>query len=183
MFDLYNKQLITSATIPEGDIKDSKSIVIVETPIPGRNFQPVSVGGNGNRKISFTLPLVNRNGIYGNVLFVKQFELLRNQAAGFLGIAKKKGQFTPNPRVLYSWGIGSTPLVWYVTKCDFTHKAQMVNAIGFPQYTAVDIELTLDETDPLYKAEEVFRNVAAVLGGALGVLDTGAQQVGNGSQF
>jgi hypothetical protein len=183
MFDLYNKQLITSATIPEGEIKDVKSVVIVETPIPGRNFQPVSVGGNGNRKISFTLPIVNRNGSYGNILLVKQFELLRNQSAGFLGTAKKKGQFTPNPRVLYSWGIGSVPLVWYVSKCDFSHRAQMVNAIGFPQYSAVEIELTLDETDPLYKAEEMFRDIAAVLGETLGLIDTVSQQIGAGSPF
>jgi len=183
MFDLYNLQLITSATIPEGEIKDSKSVIVTETPIPGRNFQPISVGGNGNRKISFTLPLVNRNGAYGNILLVKQFELLRNQAAGFLGLSKMRGQFTPNPRVLYYWGVGSVPLVFYVSKCDFRHTANMVNAIGVPQHSYVEIELVLDETDPLYKAEETFRNVAAVLGETLGLLDVGAQQVGIGSPF
>lgn len=183
MFDIYNKQLITSATIPSDEIKDVKSVVIVETPIPGRNFQPVSVGGNGNRKVSFSLPLVDRNGYYGNILLVKQFELLRNQAAGPLGMAKRKGQFTPNPRVLYSWGVGSVPLVWYVSKCDFQHRAQLVNGLGHPQYSTVDIELTLDETHPLYKAEESFRSFAAVLGEVLGAATIAERAAGTGGDF
>jgi len=165
MYDLYNKQLITSATIPEGMIKDSKAVVITETPIPGRNFQPISTGGNGNRKVSFTLPICRRNSADGNLMIVKQFELLRNQSQGFLGKASQRGQFSSNPKVLYSWGVGVVPLVWYVTKCEFQHTANMVNAIGMPQHSLVDIELALDETDPLYAAEEQFRNVAAVLGG------------------
>lgn len=164
MFDLHNLQLITSVTIPEGEIKDSKSVIITETPIPGRNFQPISTGGNGNRTVSFTLPILKRSVAAGNVMLLKQFDLLRNQAQGLLGLAALKGQFSPNPKVLYSWGIGSVPLVWYVSKCDFRHTANMVNGIGNPQFSYVDIELKLDETHPLYKAEESFRNVSAVIG-------------------
>ena len=59
----------------------------------------------------------------------------------------------------------------------------MVNAIGQPQYSSIDIELVLDETHPLYKAEEQFRSVAAILGETLGLIDTGAQAVGAGSPF
>lgn len=165
MYDMYNKQLITSASIPEGTIKDSKAIIITETPIPGRNFQPISTGGNGNRKVSFSLPLCRRGSADGNLLLIKQFELLRNQSQGFLGRAAQRGQFSSNPKVLYSWGVGVVPLVWYVTKCEFQHTANMVNAIGISQHSVVDIELILDETDILYAAEEQFRNVAAVLGG------------------
>jgi hypothetical protein len=164
MFDLHNLQLITSVTIPEGEIKDSKSVVITETPIPGRNFQPISTGGNGNRTVSFTLPILKRSIAAGNVMILKQFDLLRNQAQGLLGLAALKGQFSPNPKVLYSWGIGSVPLVWYVSKCDFRHTSNMVNGIGNPQLSYVEIELKLDETHPLYKAEESFRNVSAVIG-------------------
>jgi len=183
MYDLYNNQLITSSTIPEGDIKDSKSVVITETPIPGRNFQPISTGGNGNRTISFTLPIVSRNGLFGNLLLLKQFELLRNQAQGFLGLSKYKGQFSPNPKVLYYWGVGSVPLVYYVSKCDMVHMAGMVNAIGCPQKSNVEIELKLDETDPLYKAEEAFRNVAAVIGEAANLFGVSSSMMGNGSPY
>lgn len=164
MYDLYNKQLITTLTIPSGEIKDSKSIILTETPIPGRNFQPLSPGGNGNRKISFTLPIINRNSETGNMLTLKQFALLRNQSQGFLGLSATKGQFSPNPKVLYYWGTGSVPLVYFVSKCEMSHRADMVNAAGIPQMTNVDIELILDETNVLYKSEEIFRNTAAVLG-------------------
>lgn len=165
MYDLYNKQLITSATIPEGEIKDRKSVVITETPIPGRNFQPISTGGNGNRKISFRLPICRRGETSGDMMLLKQFDLLRNQSQGFLGRAAQRGQFSSNPKVLYSWGIGSMPQVFYVSKCDFDHTANMVNALGIPQHSIIDIELILDESHPLYIAEEQFRNAAAVLGG------------------
>ena len=78
MFDIGNKQLITSATIPS-NISDSKDIVLSETPIPGLNFQPVTYGGGGNRKISFTLPLIKRNNSVGNVLLLKQFEKMEQR--------------------------------------------------------------------------------------------------------
>jgi hypothetical protein len=154
MIDLSNFQLITTATIPQGDIKDSKQIVISETPIPGRNFQPISTGGGGNRKISFTLPIVKRNDIYGNLLMLKQFDGLRNQATGFGGYLTLSGGIKPNPQVLFYWGTGSVPLVWYVTKCDFTHTAGMMNAAAYPQHTLIDMELVLDEENLLYKGEE-----------------------------
>jgi len=161
MYDLDNQQLITVSTVPE-QIKDAKGIAFVETQIPGRNFQPVHQGGNENRKISFGLKLLKRNNTVGNVLLLKQFELLRNQSAGFLNILPK--QFSPNPKVLYYWGTGSIPLVYWVTKCEFNHHGAQVNAFGNPQYSDVEIELTLDETDPLYKAEEAYRKMQAIAG-------------------
>lgn len=171
IFDLGNKQLITTTTIP-GDISDSKAVVISETPIPGLNFNPVSVGGAANRKIAFTLPLVKKNGAVGNVLVLKQFDNLRNQSFGFHLNAKlfQTGhQFQPNPKVLYYWGTGSVPLEYYVSKCDFVHKSFFVNALGLPQYSEISMELVLDETSILYKAEENFRKVASLLGMAEGL--------------
>lgn len=161
MFDLDNLQLITSATIP-GEIKDSKDIILTETPIPGQNFQPVTYGGGGNRKISFQLPIVKRNNTVGNVLLLKQFDNLRNRAVGFTNIFSN--QFQPNPKVLFMWGVGSVPLVYWVKKCDFTHSENWTNAVGFPQYTLIDIELWLDEKHPLYLAEEVFRKISSLVG-------------------
>ena len=70
MFDLSNYQLITTHTIP-GDVKDIKDIVLSETPIPGQNYQAVWYGGGGNRKISFTLPIMKR-GIDGNIMLLKR---------------------------------------------------------------------------------------------------------------
>lgn len=183
MFDLANYQLITSAAIPEGEIKDRKDVVIVETPVPGRNFQPVAQGGNGNRKVSFRIPVVQRNNSVGNVLLLKQFDLLRNQSQGFLGLSRLKGQFAPNPKVLYSWGVGSVPLPYFVTRCEFSHRADMVNALGNPTATYVEVELLLDETSPLYKAEEAFRNASSLLGSALGLFGAVSAQAGGGNPF
>ncbi len=160
MLDLYNRQLITSKIIP-GDIRDTKQIILTEVPIPGLNFQPVMPGGNANRKISFILPLIKRSALTGNVLLLKQFEQLRNQATGFRKIST--AQFTPNPKVLYYWGTGSLPLVYWVARCDATHHQGWVNSQGMPQYSEIEIELILDETDPLYKVEELFRKASALV--------------------
>ena len=175
IFDLSNKQLITTQTIPESDIRDEKDIVFAETPIPGLNFHPVTIGGGGNRKVSFTIPLVKKNNFVGNVLILKQFDNLRNQSFGFhldSKLFQKTHQFTPNPKVLYYWGVGSIPLEYYVTKCAFVHKSRFVNALGYPQYSEISLELTLDETTLLYKAEENFRKVASMLGMVEGAAGT-----------
>lgn len=170
IFDISNLQLITSATIPSSDIKDVKNIVLTETPIPGLNFSPVTPGGTGNRKISFTLPIIKRNNTVGNVLLIKQFEMLRNNAVGLTGIFSQ--QFNTTPKVLFNWGSGSIPLVYWVAKCDFTHKQGMTNEMGFPQLTEVEFELILDETNPLYLAEEVFRKVSSLAGMVESAFDT-----------
>lgn len=159
MFDLFNKQLITSQTIP-GDMSDKKGIVLTETPIPGLNYAPIQPAGNTNRKISFTLPLLKRNNSVGNSLFLQQFHALRNQATGLLGVFNN--QFEPNPKVIYSWGTGSLPLVYFVSKCDFTHKQGWTNQLGQPQFSEAQIELILDENDPVYRAEELFRKTSII---------------------
>jgi len=168
MYDIGNKQLITSPTIP-GDITDSKDIVLTETPIPGLNYQPITPGGGGNRKISFVLPLIKRNNSVGNILLLKQFDVLRNQSTGLTGVYTN--QFTPNPQVLYYWGTGSVPLVYWVKKCDFVHDGGFVNALGSPQYTGISIELWLDEKNPLYKLEELFRKFSSLAGSVINAYD------------
>jgi len=187
MVDLANYQLITTSTIPQGTIRDTKGIVVTETPIPGRNFQPMSSGGNANRKISFTLPIVKRNDAFGNLLMLKQFDGLRNQSQGFNVFRPASSVIMPNPQVLFYWGTGSIPLIWYVTKCDFAHTANMMNIAAYPQHTLVEIELTLDEENLVYKAEEMFRTVISMLGNTNTVTNFSNQRgrdfVGVGSMF
>ena len=179
MFDLDNLQLITSRLIP-GDISDSKSVILTEVPIPGLGYEPVMPSGMGNRKISFELPLIRR-GVTGNVAMLQQFMALRNPAtggaigflrnvAGFLGTK----QFQRAPKVLYCWGTGSIPLVWWVSKCDATHKQGWTNAYGAPQYSELQIELVLDEENILNQAESLVRMVAGMLGNVLPMADSAA---------
>jgi len=168
IYDINNYQLITSRTIPS-DIADSKDIILSEAPVPGSNFMPINYGGGGNRKISFTLPIVNRNNSIGNLLLLKQFDMLRNQYTSLVDVFS--AQFKPTPRVLYYYGLGSIPLVYWVKKCDFTHKQGLVNELAFPQFTEVSMELWLDEKNMLYRAEEIFRKVSALAGMVVGVYD------------
>ena len=168
MFDLDNLQLITSQFIPS-DISDTKSIVFTENPIPGLNYQPMQYGGGGNRKISFTLPLIKRKSAAGNILMLKQFDNLRNQATGLFGFSSS--QFQSNPKVLYNWGTGSLPQIYYVTKCDAVHKKGFINSVGVPQFSEIDFELALKEDSLLYRAEEMYRKVSSLLGMVEGVVD------------
>jgi hypothetical protein len=157
MYDFFNFQLITSATIP-GDLKSSKDIFLTEIPIPGLNYSPVQSSGNGNEKITFTLPLIKRNNTIGNALLLQQIFALRNQATGFKSIYSQ--QFAPNPKVLYYWGTGHYPLVYYVKKADVTNKKGWTNELGQPQYSEIEFELWLDESHPLNIVEELYRKVS-----------------------
>ena len=170
IFDLRNFQLITSNTIPSSDISDSKPIVLAETPIPGLNFNPLQDGGRGNRKIGFTIPLVKRDGLTGNILLVKQFENLRNQPFKLKDVFKRQSsQFAGASKVLYLWGTSSSvPLEYFVSKCDYNHKTAFTNRFGYTQYTEVTMELVLDEQAPIYKVEEMFRKLDSFGGGAQG---------------
>jgi hypothetical protein len=170
MYDLSNNNVITSRTIPEGKIQDSKQIIYAEQAIPGRNYQPVSFGGNGNRKISFTIPILRRNDVYGNSFIIKQFEALRNQTMGFLEFTPA-GQFTENPQVLFQWGHNPVPQIYFVSKCDFEHDAAFVNALSIPQLTNVSMELILNEEDPLYDLEKAFRVLYSFVGNIDNALD------------
>lgn len=164
MLDLTNRQLITGPHVPD-DIKDTKEIVLTETPIPGQNFSPIQTGGMGNRKLSFTIPLIKRNNTVGNMLLLKQFHTLRNKARN------ERGGRGKNPRVLYYWGIGSLPQVYYVKKCDVTNKKQWVNQFGYPTYSEIQIELWQDYTHPVTRAEEEFRDLTRRLGIVLPAFD------------
>jgi hypothetical protein len=170
IYDISNQQFITSVIIPS-DISDSKSIVLTEQPIPGLNYSPINSGGMGNRKISFTIPLIKRDGVVGNVLMLKQFENLREPSFSIGAIFNKTPQFQPNPKVLFMWGIGSSPLEWYVSKCDATHKQHWVNAYGAPMYSEISLELILDEASDLNKAEQTFRRLAALGGYTQDIVD------------
>jgi hypothetical protein len=176
LYDLSNQQLITSPIVPS-DITDSKSILYAEIQIPGLSGQPYQAGGLGNRKIAFTLQVIKRDDIIGNLAMLKQFEALRVPSFDFRNIVSKTTQFQSNPKVLYYWGTGSLPLVWYVTKCNFVHKQNWNNSFGVPKYSDVAIELTLDEFNPVNKAEDIYRQLLALTGNADNVISNAFQNV------
>lgn len=178
IFDIDNKILITSPTVP-GNISDRKDVVLAEQPIPGLNYAPIQSGGMGNKKIAFTLKLIKKDRIVGNVAQLKQFDNLRQPSFNMLNIFQKTSQFTPNPKVLYFWGTGTVPLVYYVKKADFDHQALWGNSFGQPTFTNISIELILDEAHPLNKLEQSFRQLTSIAGqfeGLFQVAQTGANR-------
>jgi len=175
MFILDANLLITSPIVPT-EITDNKSILFAETTIPGLDYAPISAGGFGNRKISFTLQIIQRKSLDGNVNLLKLYEVLRNPTSTLADIFKQSSQFKQNPKVIYNYGIGSAPLVWYVTKCNFVHLGQYTNAIGNPKFTNVNIELTLDEKNFTNQMEKVFRQFASMVGSAQSVTQLGLDQ-------
>lgn len=175
MFILDANLLVTSPTIP-GDITDDKGILFAETTIPGLDYAPVSPGGFSNRKVSFILTVVQRQSLAGNTNLLKLYEVLRNPTSSLADIFNQSTQFTQNPKVLYNYGIGSAPLVWYVSKCSFTHLGQYTNAIGNPQFTNINIELILDEKDITNQIEKVYRQFASLVGSAESIAQVGWSQ-------
>jgi len=161
MFDIDNLQLITNKYIPS-EINDNKSIFYVETEVPGLSYSPVAFSGMGNRKLSFSFSIIEKNNSIGNLIILSQMKQLRQPKTGLLGVLGDE-QFKSNPRVLYSWGTGSIPLVYYVSKCDFVHKSNMTNQVGSPQNSEVQIELILDEPNVLNQVENTISSLTSKL--------------------
>lgn len=176
MWDKTNKELITSKLVP-GDISDTKKITLSETQTPGLNYDPISTGGAGNRKLAFQIPVVMRNNTVGNSLLLAQFDRLRENASGTIvasGFKQSESQFAPRPKVIYSYGIGQ-PLEFFVNACNFTHKTGFINELGYSKFTAVSIELWLDEESPLFIMAQSYRKLASFAGQIQNSLtDTGA---------
>jgi hypothetical protein len=161
-----NGVLITSPTIPLS-VTSSKDIIYAENAVPGLNYTPLYPNRQGNMKIAFSLPIINRKGILGNANMLASFEMLRNSDTPSLAeLLKKKSEvaFRSPPQVIYSWGTHLPPLTYWVKKADFEHDTRLVNAAGFSKYTVVNMELELDETSLLYQNYKLVRRVQSLIG-------------------
>lgn len=161
-----NGLLITSPTIPTS-MQSAKEIIYAENAVPGLNFTPKYPNRQGNNKISFSLPIINRRGLLGNANQLAQFEMLRNSDTPNIKelISKKETiAFKALPQIVYSWGTHLPPLTYWVTRCDFETNSYLTNRAGFSQYTIVSIELELDEMSKLYQMYKLVRGVQATVG-------------------
>lgn len=176
-----NGLFITSPTIPLS-ISSSKEILYAESAVPGINYTPLYPNRQGNNKVSFTLPIINRKGILGNANQMAQFEMLRNSdTPNLTELFKKKTDvsFRAVPQVIYSWGMHLPPLRYSVRKCDFEHTTSLVTPAGFSKYTMVSFELELDETSRLYQMYRLARQVQAIVG----TVETVVNQLGSGRAY
>lgn len=156
--------MITSPTIPV-KINDTKAIIFAESQVPGLNYTPLYPARFGNRKIAFSLPIINRLARYGNQTTLDQIELLRNSDnPSILSLFQRPARFKANPTVIYGWGTHTTPLRWVVRKADMEHNSSLTNANGFSQYTIVNLELEVDEDSTLYRAYRIKKLVSSIAG-------------------
>ncbi len=161
-----NGMLITSPTIPLS-ISSSKEIIYAESAVPGINYTPLYPNRQGNSKLSFTLPIINRLGLMGNANIMAQFEMLRNSDTPSLMELFKKNvdvSFRSLPQVIYQWGTHLPPLRYWVRQCDFEITTTLTTKAGFSKYTMVNFVLDLDETDSLYQMYRLSRQVQAIVG-------------------
>jgi hypothetical protein len=178
IFNLTNGILITSPTIPT-TIEDKKDVVFAESSIPGLNYTPLTPARNGNRKLSFSLPIIRRtpNGILGNTSIMASFEMLRNgDNPSLMALFSGRGiEATPNPKVIYSWGTHTiVPLEYFVRKCDFSHNTTFTTKLGYTEFSILNMELELDEDSMLYRADKIARIVTA----RKGMVDSLQQMLG-----
>lgn len=183
IFNETNGILITSITIPT-TVEDKKEIVFAETSLPGLNYTPLTPARNGNRKLSFSLPIIKRTpkGFLGNTGMMAAFEMLRNNDnPSLLSLfSKRGGDFNPNPKVVYSWGTHTiAPMEYFVRKCDFSHDTRFVTKLGLTEFSVVSMELELDENSALYRADRLVRVVNA----RKGMVDSISQVLGKGRPY
>lgn len=166
IFNETNGILITSPTIPT-TIEDKKEIIFAEANIPGLNYTPLTPARNGNRKLSFSLPIIKRSqggGVLGNTGLMAAFEMMRNNDnPSLLSLfSKRGGDYNPNPKVIYSWGTHTiVPQEYFVRRCDFSHDTRFITQLGYSEFSIVNMELELDENSPLYRAERTVRIINA----------------------
>lgn len=153
--------VLSSNIIPE-QITFNKPINYSQKAIPGGRTSIPEFNNFGATTVSFTVTHVNVNSEFGVVGVQKFFESLRqpeeryDSGTSALGtLVGNSPPFIANPKVIYFYGTGSVPMVYFVTKVDFT--LGRFNRNSFPQAITVGIDLVLDENGALYNAESAFR--------------------------
>lgn len=162
-----NLNIITNKSIPEST-SSSRALNYSEVQIPGGGTAIPKFGSIGAKHIGFSLKVVNFNKKLGVVPKVAAFERLRTPAVGALTeivntvTGSRDAPFTPNPRVLYYYGTGSFPMIYFVTKCDLV--LSYPNYRGNPQVAEVTMELIMDESSKLYHVERAYKQLMGRIG-------------------
>lgn len=146
---------LASRNVPES-IASQKTINRTEQQIPGAGTSIPKFGNINAEKISFSIKLASFNNELGVTDQIRFFDLLRNPYSNAFG---EQRPFAANPQVIYWYGNGKLPMLYYVNKCDYTFSKW--NIYGQPQVVVVDLELIVDEESAIYKAEVIARQVLA----------------------
>lgn len=153
--------ILMSRNVPES-ITSQKTINRTNQSIPGAGTSIPKFGNIDAEKISFSIKLASFNNELGVTDQVRFFDLLRTPDSPTTDVVSRP--FTANPQVLYWYGNGKLPMLYYVAKCDY--RLSKWNIYGMPQVVDVDFEFILDEESKVYKMEVAARKLLAATAGA-----------------
>ncbi len=152
-------------------VSGNKRTAWFSAPNIGGAFKKKFFTGFENKEISFELTVIDKESPTGVMPDIAYFEQLQEPDPGILGIA---GSFFgnenyPPPQVLFQFGVSMIPLIWDVTDCqierDLFHSDAVGGIIGIPKRATIQLTLSLDEDNALFKANQIARKASAVAGG------------------
>ena len=161
ILNVESKELIVLPNVPM-EITSTKDAKYTQTAVPGASADSIQFAGLGATKLSFSIILLKKDPIVGNMPTLKQFENLRvpkfSVVDGLIPPANNKP-----PAIWFWYGSGMTaPQEYHVSKMEFRHK--MYNRMGFPQHTDINVELIMNEHTKFYTFEKYSRAVLSTLG-------------------
>lgn len=153
-------------------VKTKKDINYFESPNIGGHSRTLFFSGFSNKKVSFSLLVLNMEdplGVAGEVAYWDQLRSpgtgLADLAASFIG-----NENHPPPKVLYQFGASLVPMPWWVRNVEInvTHfHANVVGGVmGIPKRAIIDVSLELDEESDLFKANRIAER-ALEIGGSV----------------
>lgn len=142
--------IITNRLLPD-NINDSRKINYSDFAIPGVDYTPFQWTRNDNSKISFRVPVINKESFIGNSIDLQNVE--RTTSAQLDLSFTTEGQWRRNPLCIYSgFGTHRPPLPVVVEAATFEHQTQHTNPeTGYSQFSYVSFTLRYVEDHALFR--------------------------------
>jgi hypothetical protein len=147
------------------EITSTKKINYVSAPNIGGAFQKKYFTGFETKEISFQLIVIDMESPSGVSEEIAYFEALREPDPGITGgwgLTYGNVNYPP-PKVMFQFGVSYIPLVWDVMditiKETHFHSGIVRGILGIPKRAEINITLSLDEEDPLNKANQIAKKI------------------------
>lgn len=158
------------------EVEMTRDINYTESPNMGGSHHELFFTGFSNKEASFDILCIDMEDPMGVSKEVAYFEALGSPDPGLLGIA---GSFFddknfPPPQVLFNFGTGSLlPLVWNVKDIDIKtslfYSGHVRGVFGVPKRADISIVLVLDQDNPLFKSDQVYKKIMQVTGSVMSI--------------
>jgi hypothetical protein len=141
-------------------VESEKKISYTITPNIGGAFKRRYFSGFESKQVSFKLVLIDMESPTGVLEEISYFEQLREPDPGILGLATLYGNENyPPPQILFQFGVSFLPLVWDVLDVkisgDHYYSGSVRGVIGVPKKADIILELALDESNIINKANQI----------------------------